>query len=76
MNAELIAQGIAIAHALAAAGAPPTPASGSTATHPLIGKHVLVRDNRAGVYVGTLTRVDIEGGKCALSAEDLRTEAT
>jgi len=35
--------------------------------HPLIGRKVLIRDHRAGVYCGTLTEIDVHAGTATLS---------
>lgn len=36
-------------------------------THPLTGQTVLVRDNRAGIHVGTLVDLDLAARTCVLT---------
>jgi len=64
MNEKTLALAIRIAAALQDGDAPAlTPAP---AKHHLIGKRVLVRDHKAGVYCGVLTAMDVEAGTAEL----------
>lgn len=69
MNQEHIAMAIQIAQALGSGGAAEArPAQAQALGHPLVGRHVVVRDDKAGVYAGTLATIDVAGGTAELSS--------